>query len=131
MDSLHDYVHFAQRNRTNSLIGLNNSDKSGKCLYARRFHREQRIEMRLLSVLVATCALCQAAIAQTPNCKSIPDSAARLACYDKSPPPASAASAPAPRPVPTAKVDSSKYVDTISAEDALMNQRIKGICRGC
>jgi hypothetical protein len=131
VDSLRDYVHFAQRNRTNSLIGLNNSDKPGNPVTPAGFHREQGIEMRLLSILVATCALCQAAIAQTPNCKSIPDSAARLACYDKSPPPASPASAPAPRPVPTAKVDSSKYVDTISAEDALMNQRIKGICRGC
>ena len=85
--------------------------------------------MRLLSIFVATCALCQAAIAQTPNCKSIPDSAARLACYDKGPSPATAA--PAPRPVPPARVDSSKYVDTISAEDALLNERIKGICRGC
>jgi hypothetical protein len=131
MDRLRDYVHLAPRNRTNTLIGLNNSDKPGSTVTPARFHREQGIEMRLLSILVATCALCQAAIAQTPNCKSIPDSAARLACYDKSPPPASAASAPAPRPVPTAKVDSSKYVDTISAEDALMNQRIKGICRGC
>ncbi|HEY3792437.1 MAG TPA: hypothetical protein VGM09_11445 [Bradyrhizobium sp.] len=87
--------------------------------------------MRLLSVLIATCALCQAAIAQTPNCKSIPDSAARLACYDKSPASASAAATPAPRPVPPARKDSSKYIDAISAEDALMNERIKGICRGC
>jgi hypothetical protein len=87
--------------------------------------------MRLFSVLVAACALCQAAIAQTPNCKSISDSAARLACYDKSPPPASAAAAPAARPVPVSRADSSKYVDSISAEDALMNERIKGICRGC
>lgn len=85
--------------------------------------------MRLLSIFVATCALCQTAIAQTPNCKSIPDPAARLSCYDKGPSPAAAA--PAPRPVPPAGVDSSKYVDTIGAEDALMNQRIKGICRGC
>jgi hypothetical protein len=129
MDSLRDYVHFAQRNRTNSLIRLNNSDRSGKTVAPAGFDREQRIEMRLLSIFVATCALCQTAIAQTPNCKSIPDAAARLACYDKGPSPAAAA--PAPRPVPPAKVDSSKYVDTISAEDALLNERIKGICRGC
>ena len=41
--------------------------------------------MRLLAVLVITCALCQAALAQTPNCKSIPDPAARgrlVARYD-------------------------------------------------
>jgi hypothetical protein len=33
--------------------------------------------------------------------------------------------------VPAARTDRSKYVDTISAEDAILNERIKGICRGC
>jgi hypothetical protein len=87
--------------------------------------------MRLFSVFVAACALCQAAVAQTPNCKSISDSAARLACYDKGQPAASAVATPTARPVPVSRTDSSKYVDTISAEDAIMNERIKGICRGC
>jgi len=89
--------------------------------------------MRLFPVLVLSCALCQTAIAQTPNCKSITDSAARLACYDKGMPPAppSAAARPVAHPAPAPRTDSSKYVDTISAEDAIMNDRIKGICRGC
>jgi hypothetical protein len=87
--------------------------------------------MKLPAVFVTICALSQAATAQTPNCRSIPDPAARLACYDKSPSPASAAATPAPRPVPASKTDSSKYVDGITAEDAIMNERIKGICRGC
>jgi len=87
--------------------------------------------VRVFFVLVASYALCQTAIAQTPNCKSIADSAARLACYDKNPSPASAAPAPALRPAPVTRTDNSKYVDTISAEDAIMNERIKGICRGC
>jgi hypothetical protein len=89
--------------------------------------------MRLFPVLVLSCALCQTAIAQTPNCKSITDSAARLACYDKSMPPApsSTAARPVAHPAPAQRTDSSKYVDTISAEDAIMNDRIKGICRGC
>ena len=39
--------------------------------------------MRLFAVLVAIYALSQAAIAQTPECKSILDASARLACYDK------------------------------------------------
>ena len=85
--------------------------------------------MRLFPVLVVTCALCQTAIAQTPDCKSIKDSAARLVCYDKSTP--SAAARPVARSAPAQRTDSSKYVDTISAEDAIMNDRIKGICRGC
>lgn len=32
LDSLRDYVHFAQRNQANSLIELNNSDRSGNPL---------------------------------------------------------------------------------------------------
>jgi hypothetical protein len=84
--------------------------------------------MRVLAVLVTTIALCPAAIAQAPNCKSIPDSATRLACYDKAP---ASPATPAPRPVPASKADNSKYVDSISTEDAIMNERIKGICRGC
>jgi hypothetical protein len=79
--------------------------------------------MRLFAALVAICTLSQTAIAQTPECKSISDASARLACYDK----AARASAKAP----AAKADSAKYVDTISAEDALMNARLKNICRGC
>jgi hypothetical protein len=82
--------------------------------------------MRLFAVLAAVSALSQPAFAQTPDCKSISDSAARLTCYDKKAPPASAAAKPGP-----ASADSAKYVDSISAEDALMNARLKNICRGC
>ena len=89
--------------------------------------------MRLFSTLVVTCALCQTAIAQTQDCKSIADSAARLACYDRNTPPAAPAAAtrPVARTAPAPAASSSKYVDAISAEDAIMNERIKGICRGC
>ena len=79
--------------------------------------------MRLFAALVAICALSQTAIAQTPECKSISNASARLACYDKP--------APASAKAPAAKVDTTKYVDTIGAEDALMNARLKNICRGC
>jgi hypothetical protein len=89
--------------------------------------------MKFLAVLVATCALSQTALAQTSECKSIADTAQRLACYDRAaPPPASPAAAkPAQRAAPVSKVDAGKYVDQISAEDALMNARLKNICRGC
>ncbi len=89
--------------------------------------------MRLFAALVAICALSQTAIAQTPGCKSISDASARLACYDKAPPPAAAAAAakPAPKTAPSPKADAAKYVDSIGAEDALMNARLKNICRGC
>jgi hypothetical protein len=92
-----------------------------------------RLISALVSVLLAACALCQTAIAQTPACKSIADSASRLACYDKGAPPvaSSAAARPVLRAAPTSKVDSSQYVDSITAEDAIMNAKIKGICHGC
>jgi hypothetical protein len=94
---------------------------------------EEEVEMRFLTALVAICALSQTAIAQTPECKSITDAGARLACYDKSAPPvaSSATARPASRAAPGSKVDTAKYVDSISAEDALMNARLKNICRGC
>ncbi len=88
--------------------------------------------MRLFSLLVATCALCQTAFAQTPDCKSISEPTARLACYDRGATTVvPVAPGPAARAVPPSKVDSNKYVDSISAEDAIMNERMKGICRGC
>jgi len=95
--------------------------------------------MRLFAVLVAIGALSQTAIAQTPNCKSIPDPGARLACYDKAAPTAASAeksaaakpAASASAKPPVSKVDTEQYVDSISAEDALMNARLKNICRGC
>lgn len=93
--------------------------------------------MRFFAVLVAISALSQSAVAQTGECKSIANSTARLACYDKAAPAAASASKPAPsRTTATtksagAKPDPEKYVDTISAEDALMNARLKNICRGC
>ena len=86
--------------------------------------------MRFLVMLVAMCALSQGAIAQTPECKSISQAAARLACYDKGAPPAASSAAAKPQ-APATKVDTAKYVDTISAEDALMNARLRNICRGC
>ena len=89
--------------------------------------------MRFFAALAAICALCQPAMAQAPDCKSMTNSDARLACYDKATPPqaVSAAAKPASRAAPAAKADPAKYVDTISAEDAMMNARLKSICRGC
>jgi hypothetical protein len=89
--------------------------------------------MRLFAILAALCALCQTAIAQTPDCKSIANPGARLACYDKAAPPdaSSEPGKPAQRSVPDSKVEAGKYVDSITVEEALVNARLKGICRGC
>lgn len=89
--------------------------------------------MRLRSALVAVCALCQTAMAQPPGCKSIADPAARLVCYDraKARTTPAAAAKPGTHAAPASAVEDAPYEDPISAEDALMNERIKGICRGC
>lgn len=85
--------------------------------------------MRLVAVLIAIGALSEAAIAQTPDCKSISAPNARLACYDKAEPRVKSTLRPAVSSTP--KPDPSRYVDAISAEDARMNARLKNICRGC
>ena len=95
--------------------------------------------MKLVAIVAAICALSQTALAQTGDCKLIADATARLACYDKTAPRPAAADKPAmarplaavPAKLPASKTDDGKYVDTISAEDALMNSRLRNICRGC
>lgn len=89
--------------------------------------------MKFFATLVAMCALCQTAIAQTPDCKSISNPGPRLACYDKAAPPAtaSATARPSLRAVPPSKVDGGKYVDSLGGEDARVNAQLKNICRGC
>jgi len=90
--------------------------------------------MRFIAIVGAICALSQTALAQGGECKLMTDAAGRLACYDKAKPvPKPAVARPsvaAPAMLPASKADG-KYVDTISAEDALMNARLKNICRGC
>jgi hypothetical protein len=135
MDSLLDYRHFAGDNAENSLIEMNNRRSLGTAVIRGRFHRTRGVEMKVFVILVAICALSHTASAETSACKSFSDSAARLACYDKAAPPAAAAAPPAAAaakpPAPASKPDATKYVDTIGAEDARMNARLKNICRGC
>jgi hypothetical protein len=83
--------------------------------------------MRLIAVFAVTCALCQAATALTSECRSIADASARLACYDKTAAPAARPAAPPQAPT----IDSKKNADGISDEDAMVNAKLHGICRGC
>ena len=88
--------------------------------------------MRPFAVLIAICALSSTATAQTSECRSITDADTRLACYDRT---TAAASSPALKPslraAPAPKATAPKNVDSISAEDAAMNARLRNICRGC
>ena len=91
--------------------------------------------MKRFAIAAMICALSQTAIAQTSDCRAIADATARLACFDKAPPRAAPAMAKplaaTPAALPASKTGDGKYVDTISAEDALMNARLKNIFRGC
>ena len=88
--------------------------------------------MKFIAMLAAIFALSQTALAQTSDCKSIADTTARLACYDKAAPAGNPAlSRTSATTKAGAKPDAGKYIDSISAEDALMNARLKNICRGC
>jgi len=97
--------------------------------------------MRRIILLVAASAAVSAfsvsAPAQTGECRSIADPATRLACYDKAAPaPAANAGAAVARPLASAKPaastgDSSRNVDSIGEEEALVNAKLHGICRGC
>ena len=122
--------------KSDNLIRLNYRDTSGNDCRPAGFHANIRNQMRLFSMLLSglliTSPLCQTAIAQTRDCKSIADPAGRLACYDKSTPPVASSATPRPlRAAPASKADPAKYVDTIGAEDARMNAQLKNICRGC
>jgi hypothetical protein len=87
--------------------------------------------MKLFAALAAIYGavsdfLCPDRLAQTPNCKSIADSSARLACFDKAAPSAApAAAVRSSASVAASRADTSKYIDTISAEDTLMNARLR------
>ena len=89
--------------------------------------------MRLLFALIAVVTLGQAAMAQGQQCKAVTDPSMRLACYDKAAPPVAATRArrPTVSTDPTRRSMLQKYVDPIGAEDAVLHERINGICRGC
>jgi len=94
--------------------------------------------MKIILALISMFALSQSAFAQTQECRSLQNSTARLACYDRGAPLAAVtpgATQQAPKPQAAApknsKADPGQYVDSISAEDARMNTRLRTICRGC
>jgi hypothetical protein len=89
--------------------------------------------MRVLAVVIASCAMSQTAFAQTAECRSIADPARRLACYDRADRSAtSQGSSAAARPAAAAGVDTPKAQDSFSAEeDERVNAQLRNICRGC
>jgi hypothetical protein len=88
-----------------------------------------RLEMKPILMLLALCALCGSAIAQTSECRSIPKASDRLACYDKAAPPASRGKPAATSQIASPEPDQS--VDPLSVENARLDAKINNICRGC
>ncbi|MGA7803051.1 hypothetical protein [Bradyrhizobium sp.] len=92
--------------------------------------------MRLLFSLVAIGALSHGALAGQPDCKAIADPASRLTCYDRINPPLATYPIPLPKPIerpaPEAAMSGGAGdLDTAGDGEALMNEKIHGICRGC
>ncbi len=85
--------------------------------------------MKPLALLITLCALCGPAIAQTPECQSVPKASDRLACYDKTMPPMSNAKPPSASSTPS--TPQGQPADLLAAENARLDAKINNICRGC
>jgi hypothetical protein len=92
--------------------------------------------MRLLVAIAAISALGGAASAETQDCKTLTDPAARLTCYDKINPPVATYPIPLPKPahpIPLTRPDGTTGTADVSEsdDDAVVNAKMNGICRGC
>ena len=99
--------------------------------------------MRFPVAIAAICALSEAAFAETQDCKTLTDPAARLTCYDKINPPIATYPIPLPKPshpIPLTRPDgttgnpdasASAGSPTESTEDAIVNAKMNSICGGC
>jgi hypothetical protein len=92
--------------------------------------------MRFLAAMAVICAMTGTAYAERQDCKTLTDPAARLTCYDKINPPIATYPIPLPRPahnVPLTRPDGTlgSTGGSDSGDDAMVNARMNGICRGC
>jgi hypothetical protein len=92
--------------------------------------------MRFLAALAALCALSGAVRAETQDCKTLTDPAARLTCYDKINPPIATYPIPLPKPshpIPLTRPDGTPGSAETSdnTEDAMLHATMSNICRGC
>jgi hypothetical protein len=89
-----------------------------------------RTAMKSIALLVALCAFCAPALAQTSECQSVAKPSNRLACYDKAMPPSTKAKPAVSSPVSSAE-QPGQMVDLLAAENARLDAKINNICRGC
>jgi hypothetical protein len=86
--------------------------------------------------MAAIYALAGTAWAETRDCKTLTDPAARLTCYDKINPPIATYPIPLPKPshaIPLTRSDGTQGSADVSesGEEATMNAKMNSICRGC
>src|SRR5262249_496007 len=88
-------------------------------------------KMKLLAATVPICALSGTAFAETQDCKTLTDPAARLTCYDKINPPIATYPIPLPKPahhIPLTRPDgtpgSADPDSPVSGDDAMVNARM-------
>ena len=108
----------------------------GSTSFMADFFGQKGVEMRLFAVILMLGiwfqgASFQSALAQSPECRSIPDPGARLACYDRAAPPVAATARSVVPAIRTSNPPAEGYVDSLSSEDARVNAQMKNICRGC
>ena len=94
--------------------------------------------MKLAISLTILCLLPRTVMAQTADCRTIPEAADRLACYDRT-----ALSSPLEKPAMTKPATAqttqkaapdeqpAPLADLLAAENARLDAKIKSICRGC
>jgi hypothetical protein len=91
--------------------------------------------MKSVGLLVALCAFCGSAFAQSSECQSIQKASDRLACYDKLSPASNkakaAAAAPSAPSTSTPTKQQGQLGDMLANENAQLDKRINNICRGC
>jgi hypothetical protein len=94
--------------------------------------------MRLVTSVMILCAMPIAAAAQGPECRTIPRSPDRLACYDRAAPPVSMHRPAAPGsamtrsgPADAAQQSDTPSADMLAVENSRVTAKTKTICRGC
>jgi hypothetical protein len=94
--------------------------------------------MKFAALLIALCTIPAIAGAQSTDCRAIASSMERLACYDNRPTPpaahapsASRAAAPPVAARPPTGDQRAPLGDLLESENAMLDAKIRGICRGC
>jgi hypothetical protein len=95
--------------------------------------------MKIIALLALFCTFSEVALAQAPECQSIPKASDRLACYDRAAPPkavgkraaSKTSAAPDKQAAPTTPADQGQVVDMLAVENSKLDARLKTICRGC